>query len=194
MIDEIRTYLDQVSDLVLRIPPDSIERITGIILKAYEEDRTVFVFGNGGGSATAAHMVCDLAKGTAVKGRRRLRALSLADNMPLLTAWANDTDYTNTFGEQLKNHVRPGDIAIGLSGSGMSPNIISAFKVANEAGARSILLSGFKGGKAVEVAEESIVVPSEDMQQIEDVHLMLCHIIFRCLREGMRKLGTVSSE
>ncbi len=188
MINEITTYLDQVSSLVLMIPPDRIEKIIGIILKAYEEDRTIFVFGNGGGSATSAHFVCDLAKGTAAKGRRRLRALSLADNMPLLTAWANDTDYTNTFGEQLLNHVRPGDIAIGLSGSGMSPNIISAFKVANEAGACSILLSGFEGGKAVDIAQESIVVPSKDMQQIEDVHLMLCHIIFRCLRDGMNKL------
>jgi len=188
MINEITTYLDQVSSLVLKIPADSIERITAIILKAYTEDRTIFVFGNGGGSATSAHFVCDLAKGTAAKGRKRLRALSLADNMPLLTAWANDTDYTNTFGEQLLNHVRSGDIAIGLSGSGMSPNIISAFEVANEAGACSILLSGFEGGKAVEIAQESIVVPSNDMQQIEDVHLMLCHIIFRCLRDGMSKL------
>jgi len=84
MINEITTYLDQVSSLVLKIPADSIERITAIILKAYTEDRTIFVFGNGGGSATSAHFVCDLAKGTAAKGRKRLRALSLADNMPLL--------------------------------------------------------------------------------------------------------------
>jgi D-sedoheptulose 7-phosphate isomerase len=187
MINEIRTYLDQVSGLVLKTPPERIHRITEIILEAYRRGGTVFVFGNGGGSATSAHFVCDLAKGTAMEGRRRLKALSLSENMSLMTAWANDTDYTNTFGEQLRNLVETGDIVIGLSGSGMSPNVINAFQVANEAGACSILLSGFEGGRAVEVAKESIVVPSDDMQQIEDVHLMLCHIIFRCVRDGIRE-------
>jgi D-sedoheptulose 7-phosphate isomerase len=182
MIDEIRSYLDQVSNLVLQIPPAEIEKVTGIILKAYRSGNRVFVFGNGGGSATSAHFVCDLAKGTAMPGRPRLKAVSLAENMPLLTAWANDTDYTNTFGEQLRNLVEPGDVVIGLSGSGMSPNVINAFRVAGEAGAVSVLLSGFSGGEAARVASEAIVVPSEDMQQIEDVHLILAHIIFRCLR------------
>lgn len=187
MIENIRAYLDQVSNLVLQIPPDHIERITGIILQAYRAGRRVFVFGNGGGSATSAHFVCDLAKGTAMPGKPRLKAISLSENMPLLTAWANDTDYTNTFGEQLRNLVEPGDVVIGLSGSGMSPNVINAFRVANEAGATSVLLSGYTGGQAVGVASESLVVPSEDMQQIEDVHLILAHIIFRCLRQEMAK-------
>jgi len=189
MIDEIRNYLDQVSSLVLKTPPERIHRITEIILEGWKKGKTIFVFGNGGGSATSAHFVCDLAKGTAKAGRPRLKALSLSENMPLLTAWANDTDYTNTFGEQLRNLVDEGDIVIGLSGSGMSPNVINAFQVANDAGACSVLLSGFKGGRAVEIARESIVVPSDDMQQIEDVHLMLCHIIFRCVRNGMKRTG-----
>ncbi|MFO7626483.1 MAG: SIS domain-containing protein [Candidatus Fermentibacteraceae bacterium] len=182
MLENIRTYLDQVSSLVLQIPPDGIERITGIILGAYRSGNRVFVFGNGGGSATSAHFVCDLAKGTAMPGKPRLKAISLAENMPLITAWANDTDYTNTFGEQLRNLVEPGDVVIGLSGSGMSPNVINAFRVASEAGATSVLLSGYTGGEAVKVASESLVVPSEDMQQIEDVHLILAHIIFRCVK------------
>lgn len=183
MIDRIRTYLGQVSDLVLKIPPEEIGRVSDLIIGAYEAGRTVFVFGNGGGSATSAHFVCDLAKGTASPGRRRLRALSLTDNTPLLTAWANDTDYKNTFGEQLANLVEPLDVVIGLSGSGMSPNVVNALKVANEAGAVSVLLSGFDGGEAARVAAESIVVPSDDMQQIEDVHMILTHIIYRCVRD-----------
>lgn len=187
MTENIRTYLDQVSSLVLQIPPDGIERITAIILGAYGSGRRIFVFGNGGGSATSAHFVCDLAKGTAMPGKPRLKAISLAENMPLITAWANDTDYTNTFGEQLRNLVEPGDVVIGLSGSGMSPNVINAFRVANEAGATSVLLSGYTGGDAVKVASESLVVPSEDMQQIEDVHLILAHIIFRCVKQEMLK-------
>jgi D-sedoheptulose 7-phosphate isomerase len=186
MLKEISTYLDQVSALVLRIPSANIEELVRIMLEAYDRDRRIFIFGNGGGAATSSHFVCDLAKGAATPGKPRLKAICLSDNVPLITAWANDTDYTNTFGEQLKNLVEEGDVVIGLSGSGMSPNVINAFKVANRAGAVSVLLSGFKGGTAVDVAHKSIIVPSEDMQQIEDIHLMLCHIIFRIIRSHIR--------
>lgn len=182
MVERIEEYLGQVSELVLKIPAESIERITSLMFDAYRSGKRIFVFGNGGGSSTSAHFVCDLAKGTASPGKPRLKAISLAENIPLLTAWANDTDYTNTFGEQLKNLVEEGDVVIGLSGSGMSPNVINAFRVADEAGARAVLFSGFAGGEAVKVAHDSIVVPSEDMQQIEDVHMILTHIIFRCLK------------
>jgi D-sedoheptulose 7-phosphate isomerase len=185
-LQRIRHYLGQVSDLVMQVPPEEIDRVTGIIIDAYHNGRTVFVFGNGGGSSTAAHFVCDLAKGTVTGDMPRLRAMSLATNIALMTAWANDTDYTNTFGEQLSNFVAHGDVVIGLSGSGMSPNVINAFHVANEAGATTVLFSGFKGGRAAAVADESIIVPSDDMQQIEDVHLILTHIIFRCVRERIR--------
>jgi len=185
MLDMIRSYLDGIGGLVMRIPPEGIRRVTNTILEAWRNGRRVMVFGNGGGSATAAHFVCDLAKGTSAPGRRRLKAISLAENVPLLTAWANDTDYTNTFGEQLRNLVEPGYVVIGLSGSGMSPNVVNALKLANEEGALTVLFSGFDGGEAARVASESIIVPSSDMQQIEDVHLILAHIVFRCVREQM---------
>ncbi len=183
MVARIEKYLDEVSKLVLKIPSEAVERIASVILEAYKKGNRIFVFGNGGGSSTSAHFVCDLAKGTIAEGKPRLKAISLAENMPLLTAWANDTDYTNTFGEQLKNLVEQGDVVIGLSGSGMSPNVINAFHVANDAGAVSILLSGFDGGNALQAATDAIVVPSTDMQQIEDVHMILTHIIFRCLKK-----------
>jgi len=185
MVESIQQYLGQVSELVLKIPPESVERMTSHILEAYRKGRRVFVFGNGGGSSTSAHFVCDLSKGTAMEGKPRLKAISLAENIPLLTAWANDTDYTNTFGEQLKNLVEDGDVVIGLSGSGMSPNVINAFRVARDSGATALLFSGFDGGRAVHVAHDSIVVPSTDMQQIEDVHMILTHIIFRCLKKAI---------
>lgn len=186
MLQEISNYLDQISALVLKIPSRNVERLATIILEAYSRGSRIFIFGNGGGSATSSHFACDLAKGTACPDKPRLKAICLADNVPMITAWANDTDYTNTFGEQLKNLVEKDDVVIGLSGSGMSPNVINAFRVANEAGALSVLLSGFRGGTAVDVAGESIVVPSEDMQQIEDVHLILCHIIFRMVRSHIQ--------
>lgn len=190
MVESIEKYLSEVSELVLKIPPSSVERITSLIMDAYRKGKRVFVFGNGGGSSTSAHFVCDLAKGTACPGKPRLKAISLAENVPLLTAWANDTDYTNTFGEQLKNLVEPEDVVIGLSGSGMSPNVINAFKVADAAGATAVLFSGFDGGTAVDVAHDSIVVPSKDMQQIEDVHMILTHIVFRMLKRGIEELDT----
>lgn len=187
MLEDIGRYLDQVSSLALKIPHRDIERVIQTVLDAYYSGRTVFIFGNGGGSSTSSHFTCDLAKGTVTEGKPRLKAISLVDNVPLLTAWANDTDYTNTFGEQLVNFVEPGDVVIGLSGSGMSPNVINAFRIANDAEATSVLLSGFEGGKAKKVAKMSIVVPSDDMQHIEDVHLMLCHIIFRVVRKRIRE-------
>ncbi len=186
MHKEISTYFNQISSLVLKIPTNNIEELVTIIFEAYKTGRRIFIFGNGGGSATSSHFVCDLAKGTATPGKPRLKAVSLSDNVPLITAWANDTDYTNTFGEQLKNLAEEGDVVIGLSGSGMSPNVINAFKVANEAGAISVLLSGYSGGEAVKVADRSIIVPSEDMQHIEDIHLILCHIVFRMVRNRIR--------
>ncbi|MCK4807639.1 MAG: SIS domain-containing protein [Candidatus Aegiribacteria sp.] len=186
MQKEISTYFNQISALVLRIPSENIEELVRIIFEAYKKGRRVFIFGNGGGSATSSHFVCDLSKGTATPGKPRLKALSLSDNVPLITAWANDTDYTNTFGEQLKNLVEEGDVVIGLSGSGMSPNVINAFRVANNVGAISVLLSGYRGGEAANVADKSIIVPSEDMQHIEDIHLMLCHIVFRMVRRRIR--------
>ncbi|MBD3277407.1 MAG: SIS domain-containing protein [Candidatus Aegiribacteria sp.] len=175
-----------MSSLVLKIPSENIEELANILLKAYRNGNRVFIFGNGGGASTSSHFACDLAKGTATPGKPRLKALSLSDNVPLITAWANDTDYTNTFGEQLMNLVEKDDVVMGLSGSGMSPNVINAFKVANRAGAVSVLLSGFRGGEAVKVANSSIVVPSEDMQQIEDIHLMLCHIVFRMIKSRIQ--------
>jgi len=185
VLDAIRSYLDEVAGLVLRVPPEGIGRTTELILDTWRRGGRVFVFGNGGGSATAAPFVCDLAKGTARAGRRRIKAICLADNVPLLTAWANDTDYTNTFGEQLRNLVEAGDLVLGLSGRGTSPNVINALKLANEIGAVSVLFSGFDGGEAASVASHSVIVPSDDMQKIEDVHLILAHIVFRCLKEQM---------
>ena len=193
MLEEIGRYLNQISSLVLKIPSENIEQLANILLKAYRNGNRVFIFGNGGGASTSSHFACDLAKGTVIPGKPRLKALSLSVNVPLMTAWANDTDYTNTFGEQLKNLVEKDDVVIGLSGSGMSPNVINAFKVANRAEAVSVLLSGFRGGEAVKVANISIVVPSEDMQQIEDIHLMLCHIVFRMIRSRIENEDAAQS-
>ncbi len=183
MLDFINAYLEQIKETISNIPVVKIQEVLDIIFEAYKNNKCLFVFGNGGSAATASHIACDAAKGTVAPNKRRFKALCLSDNAPLITAWANDTDYKNTFGEQLKNFVQQGDVALGLSFSGMSPNVINAFKTANEAGATSILFSGRNGGEAKEVAEVHVLVPSDHMQQIEDIHAMLNHIIFMALKE-----------
>jgi len=183
VLDFINTYFEQIKKTIGEIPVGKIQEVLDIIFEAYKNNRCLFVFGNGGSSATASHIACDAAKGTVAPNKRRFKALCLSDNAPLITAWANDTDYKNTFGEQLKNFVQPGDVALGLSFSGMSPNVINAFKTANEAGATSILFSGRNGGEAKDVAKVHVLVPSDHMQQIEDIHAMLNHIIFMALKE-----------
>jgi D-sedoheptulose 7-phosphate isomerase len=187
MIKEINGYLADISDLVRKVDSDAVARVLDVIYDAYKKDRTIFIFGNGGGAATAIHLACDLAKGMAGWGPKRLKALSLSDNISLITAWANDTDYNNTFGEQLRNFVEAGDVVLALSGSGHSPNVINGLKVAAEYGAIGILFSGFDGGKAKDEAKLVVLVPTDNMQQIEDVHLILSHIIMHCLKERLKE-------
>ena len=107
----------------------------------------------------------------------------MSENISILTAWANDTDYTNIFGEQLRNFLKAGDVVIGLSASGMSPNVINALKIANDMGAVTILFSGYDGGRAAKEARYSVIVPTKNIQQIEDVHLIISHILYTCLRQ-----------
>jgi D-sedoheptulose 7-phosphate isomerase len=179
----IQNYLGEISSLMLKISEISIENVLNILYDAYKDDRQVFLFGNGGAAATSMHLACDLAKGATYPDKRRFKVISLSENISILTAWANDTDYTNIFGEQLKNFVKPGDVVIGLSASGMSPNVINALKIANEMSAITVLFSGYDGGKAAREAKHTVIVPTKNIQQIEDVHLVICHILYTGLRQ-----------
>jgi D-sedoheptulose 7-phosphate isomerase len=178
----IQSYLGDISSLMSKISEESIENVLNIIYDAYVDDRQLFLFGNGGAAATSMHLACDLAKGATYPDKRRFKVISLSENISILTAWANDTDYTNIFGEQLKNFVKKDDVVIGLSASGMSPNVINALKIANDMGAITILFSGYDGGNAAKVAKHTIIVPTKNIQQIEDVHLIISHILYTCLR------------
>jgi len=114
-----------------------------------------------------------------------MKAFALTDNTPLLTAWANDTAYENIFAEQLENYLEPGDVAIGISGSGNSPNVLRAMQVARAKGAATIGLIGFGGGKLKDLVDIAVIVPSYNMEQVEDIHLLLEHVITTCLREAV---------
>jgi len=185
--EEINEYLDGVASVVRRVDAEAVRRVVELCFDAYRDRGTVFLFGNGGGAATSAHLACDLTKGTAADGRRRLKALSLSTNVPVITAWANDTDYTNTFGEQLVTLADERDVAAAFSGSGMSPNIINALKVMRELGGKTVLFSGGDGGVAKQYADIAVLVPSSHMQIIEDVHMVLGHVIFTLLRDRLAR-------
>jgi D-sedoheptulose 7-phosphate isomerase len=158
-------------------------------LKPLSRCLSVFLFGNGGSAALASHFACDLAKGTVLpeKFAKRFRAQSLADNLPLITAWANDTSYEQVFAEQLRNFVQSGDVAFGISGSGRSPNVLLALQAARESGAVTVGLAGYQGGKLLGVCDICVVIPSDNMQIIEDLQLAITHALFTVVRDRIYK-------
>ena len=178
-------YFASVGSVLRRLPFAEIDHVTEALWQAYLDGQTVFVFGNGGSAALASHCACDLGKGTVVNGNRRFRVLALTDNVPLMTAWANDVHYEDIFAEQLASFVRGGDIALAISGSGNSPNVLKALEVARAARATTIGFAGFQGGKMKALCDLCVVVPSDNMQVIEDLHVSVSHSIFSCLRSRM---------
>ena len=180
--ETISAYLSDVRSTLTNLPLDRIERVVRLLRDARSHRRRVFLFGNGGSAATASHLACDLTKGTSTNGRPRLRAMALTDNMPLISAWANDTAYENIFAQQLQDHVEPGDVVIGISGSGRSPNVLNGIKAARSAGAITVGMTGFDGGHLKDLVDICIIVPDNNIDKVEDVHLMLGHVITSCLR------------
>jgi len=175
-------YLQETSDTIKQLPIALIQEVVEILHDARLKGQHVFIMGNGGSAATASHFACDLGKGTTDPRAPRLRVVALTDNMPTFSAWANDTAYDNVFAEQLWSLVEPGDVVIGISGSGRSMNVLKAIHLANLVGAVTIGLTGFDGGQLAEIVHVPIVVPNHTMEQIEDVHVMLSHLITTRLR------------
>ncbi|HKN71319.1 MAG TPA: SIS domain-containing protein [Terriglobales bacterium] len=178
----LNSYFDDVIQTIGKMPIATIEKIVTALREAYESSRTIYLFGNGGSAALASHFACDLGKGASNGSSKRFQALAFTDNVPMMTAWANDARYEDIFAEQLINFVRRDDIAFAISGSGNSPNVLKALKVAREAGAFTIGLTGFQGGDMKDLCDLCLTVPSENMQIIEDLHLSVTHAVFTALR------------
>ena len=177
-MDTIDRYLNQEAELLTRIPRQPIAEVVNALQKARHEGKCIFIFGNGGSSATASHFVNDVLKSTVQPGRPRFRILCLADNIPTMTAYANDMGYEVIFAEQLAALAQAGDVAIALSGSGNSPNILRAMEVARARGRVTIGLSGASGGRLRSLVDIAVLVPSASMQLIEDAHLVILHAVF----------------
>lgn len=184
----IAEYYARLREVLARLPLAEIERALALLLDAYRRGKRVYFLGNGGSAATAAHAANDFCKLTIAPGRPRVRALALTDNVPLLTAWANDSAYSDVFAEQLENLVEPGDVVVAISGSGNSPNVLKAVELARARGAATIGWTGFQGGRLKDLVDVVIIVPSDSMAQIEDVHLTLNHALAEALREAIRRM------
>ena len=176
-MDNVNGYLDRLRTTLDSLPRDRLTRLGEMLYRAYRNEKQVFTLGNGGSAATASHMAADLAKNTIGPNMRRFRVLSLNDNTPLLTALANDLGDESVFSEQLKSLIRAGDLLIVLTTSGNSPNVLKAMRCANEHSAEVVAVAGSGGGKAAELADLSIVVASEECGVVEDVHLVINHIL-----------------
>lgn len=183
----ITDYLSNSQRAISALSTEKLASINKLIIKAYESDKQIFVIGNGGSASTASHFACDLGKGTAVEGKRRVRVISLTDNMATITAYANDISYEDIFVEQLKNLLNFGDLLIAISASGKSKNIIKAVEYANLMECPTIGLTGFDGGKLAQVATEAIIVKSDNYGIIEDLHLMINHIVREAVYEHIKE-------
>ena|SRR2546423_4801133 len=180
---EAKEYFEELQRVLAALSHDTINQIADTFVDAYESHRAIYFFGNGGSASLASHFACDLGKGTAYcNGGKRFRALALTDNLATLTAWANDSDYEDVFSEQLRNFVQTGDVAFAISGSGNSKNVLNALQVAREAQAITVGLSGFEGGQMKTLCDICLVVPSDNMQIIEDLHLATTHSVYRIVR------------
>jgi len=159
------------------IPAEAVAQLIQTLRTAVREDRQIFVFGNGGSAANASHFTADLGKSASDKVGRRFRVLSLNDNVSWLTALGNDYVYEDIFVRQLHNYAKPGDIAMGISVSGNSPNSVKALEWARANGLQTVALVGGKRGRMAEIAEQSIVINDTHYGRVEDAQMGICHLL-----------------
>ena len=179
----IRWYLDELGNILDQLPQDQIAQIIRTLEQARMERRQIFLIGNGGSAATASHFANDLLKSTVTEDKPRMKVFALTDNIPIMMAYANDCGYETIFSEQLDALAAPGDIVVAFSGSGRSPNVIRALDLARERGLTTIGVTGRDGGEMRERCDICLIAPCQPMEQIEDVHVVLCHLIYSAIRD-----------
>lgn len=182
-MERIQKYITHLQDVLERLKLEDVRRSIDVIMDAYHANKQIFVIGNGGSASTASHLACDLGKGTSIAGKPRFRVISLTDNVATMTAWSNDVSYEDVFVEQLKNLINPGDVVIGISASGNSENVIRAMQHAADIGCQTIGWSGFGGGKLATICDVNVVVDSNQYGPVEDVHLILNHVLHAWIKE-----------
>ena len=177
MTDFPAHYKTELLNAIDTIDLEKVSQAIEWFKEARAQGRHIFVCGNGGSASTASHFACDMVKGASYNRNHRFRIMALTDQLPTLTAYANDVSYDCVFVEQLRNFAQPGDLVMALSGSGNSPNVIRAIEYANSIGCRTIALTGRDGGKLGPLAQLNIQVAAPHMGRIEDGHMIACHMI-----------------
>lgn len=183
--EQIKQYIEMEKNVLDSLDSDSIDEVMIVLESARLNGQRIFIYGNGGSASTASHMECDFNKGISYDQDVKYDIECLSDNVAMMMAIANDIGYEDIFAVPLKNKLKTGDIVIGISGSGNSENVVRAFKYANGLGATTIAFTGYSGGKLREMAKYNIHVNINNMQIVEDVHLILNHMMMFIL-SGMK--------
>jgi D-sedoheptulose 7-phosphate isomerase len=182
-MNQISSYISSLQATMNGLSVQAIARVVDILREARVAGRQVFIMGNGGSASTASHFVCDLAKNTRRRDLPHFRVIGLNDNMPMFSALANDEGYEAVFAAQLNNLINPGDVVIGISASGKSKNVLNAMGLAKERGAVTIGFTGFDGGLLRTMVDAGVHVDSRVIEHVEDIHLMLEHMIVQALKD-----------
>lgn len=172
-----QSYLAQLEEVIRALPQEAIAEFIEWMAQARAEDRSVFVMGNGGSAATASHFATDVGKSASLGRPKRFRILSLADNVPWITALGNDLSYADVFVEQLCNYAQPDDLVVAISVSGNSPNVVKAVEWAKAHACRTVGLTGAPGGRLKDLVDLPIVVDTDHFGRAEDAHLVITHIV-----------------
>jgi len=180
----ISDYLKAQKAALDSIPVEGTSQLIQLLRGALQEERHIFVFGNGGSAMNSSHFATDLGKGASDKVGKRFRVLALNDNVSWMTALANDYSYEDVFFGQLQNYGKPGDIALGISVSGDSPNCVKALKWAKDHGLKTVALVGAKRGRMAELADHLLVINDTHYGRVEDAQMNICHMLCYAFMEN----------
>ena len=186
-MEHIRNYILALQRTMDQLRSQAIADVIGILQDARMKGCQIFIMGNGGSASTASHFVCDLSKNTRHEGLPHFRVIGLTDNMAMFSAYANDEGYENVFAQQLANLIRPGDVVIGISASGNSKNVINAMEEAQKHSVTTIGFTGFDGGLLGKMVNINIHVNSNIIEHVEDIHLMLEHMMVKTIKEELQR-------
>ena len=185
-MEHIQNYISTLQQTIDQLPRQLIADVVDVLQDARIRGSNIFIMGNGGSASTASHFVCDLAKNTRCEGLPHFRVIGLADNMAILSAYANDEGYESVFAQQLVNLIQPKDVVIAISASGNSKNVLNAIEEAQKHDVVTIGFTGFDGGRLGQMVNINIHVKSDTIEHVEDIHLMLEHVIVKTIKERIR--------
>lgn len=184
--DKFTAYFKRVQKAIDAIEASSLKKVLDAIYSCYQRQHIMYIFGNGGSAATASHVTGDFLKGISFQLDKRFKSICLNDNMAGVSAISNDLTYEEVFIEQLKTFLTKDDLVIGISGSGNSVNVIKALEYAKSINAQTIAFTGYKGGKVKDIVDMVVHVPIQDMEIVEDIHIMIFHAIKQIIIEELK--------